>query len=1368
MKRKILYLLFSFLLCCFALHSAAQQPVITQILPQKAEVGATINLYGAGFSLDKTKNIVFFGAVMGEVQSVYSSGEIMVKVPYGADNQPITVVNLENNLVGQSKVSFSSTYENLGKVTFGPLSKYTAITNTTAVTATDLNGDGKVDFIVSSSSVGALRMFLNTSSPGAISFAPWLSLTVPDDVSEVKFADFDGDGKKDLAYVGLSNSGVWVIKNSAASPTSNPTFDTGATPYNGFTLFPSAKGASKLEIADINADGKLDLITMNYKIGEPGTISVQLNTSTSAKINFANKVDFAVTPIGTAILDLAIGDVAGDSKPDIVVTTANLSGNVVVFQNNSNSTTVAFNKSFANVSAAANGVALADLNEDGKSDLVVSSTDKVIVRLGQGNGFFDNETAYTNNGNGAVTLADVTGDGYIDIIVGNSITTEVNIFKNNPGALGSFLPRYKSDIGNKSNCVIVADADGDGKLDIASTFIGGDSFFILRNNQTLPASVTTLPASNLTVASATLSGTVKTTDVVAQVAVSFEVSENSDFGTFQTFIATTNPTVTLSDGTLTASYVYMGDPDKVHYYRIVATNPQNNEKTKGKIENFKLLNQIKSIQLFNTPNPTKDKIGFVIYQITYVNDNNLSAANLKINTTGGIINPKFLLIQNHNGSNKLWDVAISYEALTDGTISLSFENTSDLGSFINTFPVVSEAVTVDVTAPAVPVNLKAEPGNTEVRISWEPNTETDFDQYLLYWGTAPMPGANVTIPKGVTSFVQTGLANDTKYYYRIVATDKAGNTSAYSGDVDATPSASSTLKKDQNLVFEAIPSATYGDGELTLTATSVSAIPITFQSSDATIAKVVGNKVQILKAGMVNITAMAAENNEYAAALQIQPLTINPRKITVTAIAKTKKVGAQDPEFKYTFVPALVAGDNFTGSLTRGTDEGIGDWPILQGMLGLSGDYTLTYIGANLTIEDKTPQKITFNVIATKTYGDAPFKLTATSDAALTIDWSSSNTNIATVTSDGYVQILAAGNVLIYANQAGDQNFAAAVQQAQQLIIAPRAVTITADAKTKSINDMEPPLTYQITAGNTVGIDKFSGALSRTGNNTPGVYDIVQSSLSLGNNYNLSFIGAKFTVTAKVDQQINFQTIATKTYGDADFALTATINSPLGISYTSSDNSIAMVTGNMLHVLKAGMVMINAIQMGDNQYNAAVTQSQSLTIAPMPITITANPITKAPGQQDPTLTYQITTGKLVNGDLFKGELIRQKGEGIGSYAIEQGSLALNSNYTLSFLSNTFTISLMSFTDFKLEANNILTPNGDGKNDYLVIKNLDQFPTVKLIVFDRYGRILYKTDHYLNDWNGMLNGSLLAESTYYYAVDLGKGYTPLRGYITLIH
>lgn len=84
----------------------------------------------------------------------------------------------------------------------------------------------------------------------------------------------------------------------------------------------------------------------------------------------------------------------------------------------------------------------------------------------------------------------------------------------------------------------------------------------------------------------------------------------------------------------------------------------------------------------------------------------------------------------------------------------------------------------------------------------------------------------------------------------------------------------------------------------------------------------------------------------------------------------------------------------------------------------------------------------------------------------------------------------------------------------------------------------------------------------------------------------------------------------------------------------------------------------------DSAYQGQATAT--LTIAPTPVTVAADAKTKYAGEADPALTYQVTSGALAASDSFSGALARDEGEAAGVYPIRQGTLALGSNYLLTF------------------------------------------------------------------------------------------------------
>ncbi|MBC9914622.1 Ig-like domain-containing protein [Chitinophaga varians] len=96
-----------------------------------------------------------------------------------------------------------------------------------------------------------------------------------------------------------------------------------------------------------------------------------------------------------------------------------------------------------------------------------------------------------------------------------------------------------------------------------------------------------------------------------------------------------------------------------------------------------------------------------------------------------------------------------------------------------------------------------------------------------------------------------------------------------------------------------------------------------------------------------------------------------------------------------------------------------------------------------------------------------------------------------------------------------------------------------------------------------------------------------------------------------------------------------------------------------------------------------------------------------------------------------------------------------------------TISIRVADDYKLDATNLLTPNGDGKNDRWVVRNLDSYPDNEVKIFDRTGRLIYQRRNYSNDWDGTLNGHPLAEGTYYYVLTVNGTSRVWKGFITII-
>jgi len=81
-----------------------------------------------------------------------------------------------------------------------------------------------------------------------------------------------------------------------------------------------------------------------------------------------------------------------------------------------------------------------------------------------------------------------------------------------------------------------------------------------------------------------------------------------------------------------------------------------------------------------------------------------------------------------------------------------------------------------------------------------------------------------------------------------------------------------------------------------------------------------------------------------------------------------------------------------------------------------------------------------------------------------------------------------------------------------------------------------------------------------------------------------------------------------------------------------------------------------------------------------------------------------------------------------------------------------------------------SPNGDGVNEFLVFRGVKDFPDSKLIIFNRWGSIIYEIKGYQNNWDARANSSMavgtdiVPEGTYYYILDLGNGTKPVKGFV----
>jgi hypothetical protein len=360
-----------------------------------------------------------------------------------------------------------------------PVSYATGIYPFSAAVA-DVNGDGKPDLVAASwlddsvsvlagNGDGTFQAPVSTQAAAydlrAASCGPGCNL---DQLPVIALADFNGDGKLDVAVAGQFST--WVLwGNGDGSFQVTPNYAAG-----GIVPGPIAAG-------DVNGDGKLDLV-----VGNLSGIGVLFGNGDGT---FQSAVGYGVTPGA-----LVLSDVNGDGSPDLVYTSG---FNVNVQLNNGDGTfqaAVGYGAGGAAGSGGIGGLAVADVNGDGKPDLVVGvtaagtcpdpgcdpNTGGVTVLLGNGDGTFQTATTFNSGSapNPAVAIGDLNGDGRPDVLATSGNNVEVLVGNGD----GTFQAAVGYAAGSSPASIVVGDFNGDGKLDVAVLNYGPYGVSVLLGN----------------------------------------------------------------------------------------------------------------------------------------------------------------------------------------------------------------------------------------------------------------------------------------------------------------------------------------------------------------------------------------------------------------------------------------------------------------------------------------------------------------------------------------------------------------------------------------------------------------------------------------------------------------------------------------------------------------------------------------------------------------------------------------------------------------------------------------------------------------------------------------------------------------------
>ena len=469
-------------------------PSITSVGASESAVpGTSITIAGANFNATPSLNTVTFGGVETR-PTAGSTTSLTVTVPYGAMNSNVSVLDDSSRLVVYDKLAFTPLFDNVG-FNPGTLLNFRSnfniqLPNGTGalgpiykpydITSADLDGDGKPDLIVAGSGADAgglyhVRVYRNITPAGYLdtpSFAPVQLFQVGAYPVNVKAADLDGDGKLEL-IVACTGSAVSILKNTSTG---------GTISFAAKVDKVAGAGPMELAIADFDGDGRPDIgVTSSgfVPLNIPSTFTViQNKTYVGQAFNtssFVSDTIFTFQPGASG--DFPISICAGDFNHDGLIDVAfsnKYKRKITIFQNRSvghNSfifdTAGRVDFSVAQGSSGyPNQIKTADIDGDGKLDLLVANSDSDLTAAGTYNALsvlhntstggtitsscFAAKVDFTTGlGPVALSIGDLDGDGKKDVITSNVDSSSLSILKNtSTSGTISFASRSDSFIHN--------------------------------------------------------------------------------------------------------------------------------------------------------------------------------------------------------------------------------------------------------------------------------------------------------------------------------------------------------------------------------------------------------------------------------------------------------------------------------------------------------------------------------------------------------------------------------------------------------------------------------------------------------------------------------------------------------------------------------------------------------------------------------------------------------------------------------------------------------------------------------------------------------------------------------------------------------
>jgi len=670
-------------------------------------------------------------------------------------------------------------------------------------------------------------------------------------------------------------------------------------------------------------------------------------------------------------------------------------------------------------------------------------------------------------------------------------------------------------------------------------------------------------------------------------------------------------------------------------------------------------------------------------------------------------------------------------------------------------------ITINVSPPGIPnFLLAAKSGNIEIQFDKPMTDPTGKEtQFIVTVNGIPVTISAVALKPGDPYSIIVTLDTPLTGSETVLISYTQGDITSESGGLLPSFVDQPVNFIIQTVSFTSLPAINYGDPPITLFASASSGLPVTFTSSNSTVATINGNTLTANSTGIADITAMQSGNGTYAPARYIRTLTVNQADQTISFPAPgTKKYGDADFNPGATAssgLPVFYSSDNPAVATISGETihiTGAGTAVITASQPGNNLYYSAIDVMVDLTV-NKADQTITFGELAPATYGEPDFIVPATSSSILNITFTSDNPDVASITG-GLIHIVNAGTAMITASQPGDQNYNPAPDVTQILTITKASQVI--------IFPPIAPVVYGVASFN-AGASSNSGLIITYSSDNPLVAEVVNGKINIrsaGSSNIIASQAGNINFSPAEDKMVNITvtkahlTIAadnkSKPYLSATPALTFTCSGfvygetiavldtpPLAVTTAAEDSP----AGDYEITISGGI---------DNCYDFTyVTGILTITMIPQTITFISYP-EKLQVTETFNLVAVATSGFPVSFESKDPEIARVTGSTLTG--ISRGNADIrawqqgNENYYAA--EDEITIEVTSTHENIMY---LFSPNSDGFNDYWEIPELDTYGKCEVRVYNRWGKLVFSSPEYQNEWDGTSNGVSLPSAAYYFII-----------------